>query len=151
MTALEGLANTIRGMDERVRNPMGVWPRVGNVVARMNAKAFATKGASTGKPWAPLAASTVAEKMKHGWPSSPLVRTGKMKASFTGRPMGIERYYGKQAVYGADGQIPIWQQKGTRRHGRRHIPPRLIQKLDPQARAEIKKIIVGWVVKGVAS
>lgn len=145
---LRKVAATLRGMDKRVDNLYPIWPKVGNIVARANARAFATKGASTGKPWRPLAGSTLAQKMRAGWPVAPLVRSGAMKREFTGRPMGIERYQPRQATFGASSQVAAWQQYGTHRNGKRHIPPRLIQRMNADDRAAIRRQVAAWIVKG---
>lgn len=145
---LSRVVRTLRGMDQRVDDLTPVWPRVGAIIARANAKAFATKGASTGRPWKPLAASTVEQKLREGHRAM-LVKSGAMKRSFTGRPMGVELYFGKQAKFGPAGILPEWQQFGTHQNGRRHIPPRLIQKLNKEDRKAIKDMVARWIVKGM--
>lgn len=49
------------------------------------AAAFASEGASTGAPWKPLAASTQADRKRHGYPPAHpiLERTGKLERALT--------------------------------------------------------------------
>lgn len=141
---LKQIAHMLRGMEARADQLAPVWPRVGRIIARMNGRAFATKGASTGKPWKPLAATTLARKKNRQW----LVESGAMKKEFTGNPMAVEQYWGKQALFGAASRVAKWQQGGTFQHGKRHIPPRVIQRLTPEDRKKIKDQVVQWIFKG---
>ena len=43
---------------------------------------FASRGARFGKPWAPLKPETIQRKIREGFLSLPLVRTGEMQRSF---------------------------------------------------------------------
>lgn len=122
--------------------------KVGNLIARDNRRAMATRGASIGSPWKPLAESTHRDKARHGWSRSPLVRTGDMRRSFIGRPMNIEVYSPRSARYGTALRTAVWQQFGTRRHGRRHIPPRTIMKVTRHQLADFRKMVAEYVVKG---
>lgn len=127
--------------ERRIEQPDPAWREVGRYLAREVRKQFTTKGAHFGTPWKPLARSTIAEKRRNGWPRSPLVRTGQLKRDFTSSPLDIERYEGKSAVFGASSDVAGWQQYGTKRNGRRHIPARIILKLTPQMRQDVKDIL----------
>ncbi len=71
-------------------------------------------------PWAPLAASTIAEKQSLGYTGQvseddPLLRTEEMRES-------IERTFGaKEGYVGSNSDIMVYQELGTR-----HIPPRSV-------------------------
>jgi phage gpG-like protein len=43
----------------------------------------------------------------------------------------------------------IWQQNGTYRNGKRHIPPRPIQKLNPATKKEIKDMVIKHILRGI--
>ena len=64
--------------------------------------------------WAPLAASTIADKASHGFPTpKPLLRTGQMRDS-------IEyTVHGNEGWVGSNSPIAVYQELGTSR-----IPPR---------------------------
>lgn len=67
--------------------------------------------------WAPLAPSTLADKVKNNWPvPSPLKRTGDMAASYKKEvdPFGLEM------IIGSPDKIALYQEMGTSRG----IPPR---------------------------
>ena len=143
MRVNSGVSDQVRRV-RRLRNNMKtverVWPKVGRYISREVAKQFRTRGVNFGTPWKPLAPSTVAEKRRLGFPRAPLVRSGRLKREFTGRPLDIERYQGNRAFFGSNNPVALWQHKGTRRNGRRHIPPRTIIKTTPKMRREIKKM-----------
>jgi hypothetical protein len=64
--------------------------------------------------WAPLAASTIADKAAHGFKTpAPLLRTGEMRDS-------IEYVvHGNEGAVGSNSEIAVYQELGTS-----HIPPR---------------------------
>lgn len=116
-------------------------PKVGAVVARHIRRQFTTKGAHFGTPWKPLAKSTLKEKARKGFPKSPLVRTGQMKAGVTKQPLDIEWFTNSSAHLGTDRKKAVWQHYGTHRNGRRHIPPRPILKLTPDLKQDIVDVL----------
>jgi hypothetical protein len=142
------VARELKKMDARADNLLPVWRKMGSGIARDNRRAFATRGTSVGAKWKPLAKSTVKQKAAMGFPRASLRRSGDLYRSFTGRPMGIEIYEAHAAHYGSPLMTAVWQQRGTFRNGKRHIPPRLIQKLSDERRAEYRQLIVRYVVFG---
>lgn len=62
-----------------------------------------------GPGWAPLAPSTL--KRKKG--GQILVETGKLKASVTRRPFGVERIGSQDAEFGSNDPIGFYHQHGT--------------------------------------
>lgn len=135
------VARMLRQLGQNARDLTPVWPHVGNYLARANREQFATRGARLGKPWKPLAPSTQRDKARGGWPRAPLVRTGALKFSLVGRPMRIEVYRRQTASFGSDLDTAVWQDKGTHRHGRRHIPPRKLVGLTPDDKKNIYKLV----------
>lgn len=138
------VARAIKRMDRNADNLTTVWRRAGSRIARDNRRQYATKGAFQGTPWKPLAKSTLRRKKR----KTILRETGALHRSFTGRPMGIEIYGPTEAHFGSPLQTAIWQQGGTFMNGRRHIPPRVIQKLNPATRKEIIQMVVKHVLRG---
>lgn len=65
--------------------------------------------------WAPLAASTIADKQRQGYapPDSPLLREGNLRDSIE------RRVEGNEAVVGSDSEVAVFQELGTQT-----IPPR---------------------------
>lgn len=119
-----------------------IWPIVGKHISGEVRKQFTTKGAYLGRrPWKPLKARTVREKVAAGYPKAPLVRTGKLKRSFTKRPMDIEVYGPKSARFGSSEKTAVWHQKGTKRHGKRVNPPRPMLIATRKMRADVRDII----------
>lgn len=99
-------------------------------------QAFASQGGVYEKPWAPLAAATVAEKSKN-WPGRPpLVRTGDLQNGFhfDATPFSVT-VSNKVEVTGKNGTYNLLSihQHGTHRG----IPPRLIMALNDTLIAQI--------------
>lgn len=143
------VARELRRLDKNVGDLTTVWRRAGSRIARDNRRQFATKGAFQGTPWKPLAASTLRQKIAKGYKRQMLRRSDALFKSFTGRPMGIETYGPREAHFGSPLMTAIWQQHGTHRNGKRHIPPRPIQKLNPATRKEIIDMVIKHVMRGV--
>ncbi len=85
---LEGeilIDRTLSGIEERMSNLAPAWPAVLKAFQGAVSKAFATEGASTGAPWAPLAKSTQAERVRLGFGAAHpiLKRTGKLERALT--------------------------------------------------------------------
>lgn len=115
--------------------------KAGNIIQRHIRKQFATKGAWMGTPWKPLKPATIKEKRKLGFGNRMLVRTGDMKASLTKSPMDIEWFTHTRGTFGSDEMKAIWQHFGTRRRGKRAIPPRTLLKLTPALKTELLDLI----------
>lgn len=146
---MQKVARALKKLDRNSTDLTTVWRRAGSRIARDNRRQYATKGAFHGTPWKPLAKATLRTKLRTGAPRGMLKRTGALFRSFTGRPMGTEIYGPHEAHYGSPLQTAVWQQFGTFMNGKRHIPPRLIQKLNPATRQEIIRMVVTHVMRGV--
>lgn len=140
-TASRRVAKRIRSLAGRTQDVSRVWPKVGGYLSRQIRRQFSTRGKHFGTPWKPLAASTRKQKRKLGFPRIPLVRTGDLRGSFIGRPMRIEIKEKTHAIFGSDLNTAVWQQYGTKRNGKRHIPPRVILKITPEVSKEVAGII----------
>ena len=86
-TRIEDFQFELRATGERAENLYDVMNEIVDLVLERNARAFATRGATTGRYWAPLKGSTVKRKKNISlWdPMDPLVRSGKMMFSLTER------------------------------------------------------------------
>lgn len=146
---MKRVARELRKLDRNSLNLTTVWRRAGSRIARDNRRQFATKGSFQGTPWKPLAASTLKQKLRSGGRKAPLRKTDALFRSFTGRPMGIEQIGPHDAHFGSPLQTAVWQQNGTHRNGKRHIPPRPIQKLNPATKQEIIDMVLKHVLRGV--
>lgn len=75
----------LQGLESRATDFGPVWPDVVRAFQAIVAKAFDTEGASTGATWAPLKASTQADRVRHGFaPAHPILeRTGALKRALT--------------------------------------------------------------------
>lgn len=146
---MKKVARNLRKLDKNAGDMTSVWRQAGSRIARDNRRQFATKGSFQGTPWKPLAKSTLRQKLRHGYKRQMLRRTDEMFRSFTGRPMGIELYGPREAHFGSGLQKAVWQQNGTHMHGKQHIPPRLIQKLNGATKHDIIVLVVKKVMRGV--
>lgn len=142
----KGVARRLRLISKRIEDPSPAWPRVGSYISRQMRTQFATEGAHLGTPWQPLKPKYRLWKLKHGYSRKILVQSGKMRQSFVGRPMDIERYGKKTATFGSNDQKAIWHHNGTRRNGRRVNPPRPILNVTPQMAKGVTDIVTAYVI-----
>jgi len=146
---MKKVARDIRKLDKNALNLTTVWRRAGSRIARDNRRQFATKGAFQGTPWKPLAKSTLKQKLAKGYKRQMLRRTDELFRSYTGRPMGVEIINPRDAHFGSGLMKAIWQEQGTFMNGKRHIPPRPIQKLNAATKKEIIDMVVKHVMRGI--
>lgn len=138
----------LNGYKRRTSIPTPAWRKVGALISREVRLQFATRGGNFGTPWKPLTPEYAARKKAMGFPRQILVMSGKMRNSFTQRPMDIERYQGQRAVFGSNERKVAWHQYGTRRNGKRVNPPRPMLKLTPVLRRKIVKAVESYIVSG---
>lgn len=86
--SLEGelvIDRVLAGIEERASDLRPAWPAVLKAFQAAVGRAFASEGASTGAPWAPLAKSTQAERVRLGFGAAHpiLKRTGKLERALT--------------------------------------------------------------------
>lgn len=138
----------LRGYKRRVKTPTPAWRKVGALISREVRRQFATRGTNFGTPWKPLTPEYAARKKAMGFPRQILVQSGKMRNSFTQRPMDIERYQGQKATFGSNERKVKWHQFGTYRNGKRVNPPRPMLVLTPKLRRQIAQAVEDHVLNG---
>lgn len=142
---LKASKKELKGLIRRVQRTDRMWRRVGSYLSMVNRKQFSTEGSYHGKPWRPLKPDYLQWKIKNGYSRKTLVQTGAMKASFTSRPMSIEKYYGKTAVFGSDNELAAYHQYGTRKDGKQINPPRPIMVSTRRVKRGIKNIVEDYL------
>jgi phage gpG-like protein len=146
------ITKRLRNLADRAEDVTPAWPKVGAYLSRQVRRQFATRGKHMGTPWKPLAASTRKQKRRLGYGRIPLVRSGDLRSSFIGRPMDVETYGKSSATFGSSLNKAVWQQLGTRMHGKQHIPPRPMLEVTPLIRKEATAILRKYIVgKGKGS
>ncbi len=143
---LKAVKFRMKVISKRVQNPTPAWRKVGSYLAAANRKQFATEGAYYGKPWRPLKPDYLQWKIKSGYSRKTLVRTGAMRASFVSRPMDIEQYRGKTAVFGSDHPLAKFHHYGTQRNGKRVNPPRPIMVKTRKTVSDVTSIVQNYIV-----
>lgn len=73
----------LRAIEERARDATPAWPAVIAVFKTIVEEVFATEGASTGEPWAPLKPATQRDRERQGYPGpGPILRrSGRLERS----------------------------------------------------------------------
>lgn len=135
----------LKDLIKRVKRPERVWRKIGSYLSMSVRKQFATQGGYHGKPWRPLQPDYLQWKVRNGYSRKTLVQTGAMKKSFTSRPMSIEKYYGKYAVYGSDNELAKYHQYGTRKDGKRVNPPRPMLVSSKRTKTAIRAIVEDYL------
>src|SRR3954451_9254593 len=78
------LSRRLEGLSANTKNLTAPFRKSANMLIGVYSRdVFTTRGAIIGKPWKRLSPYTVAQKARSGYPTDPLIRTGKMKRSFT--------------------------------------------------------------------
>lgn len=73
----------LSAIEERARDATPAWPAVIAVFKTIVEEVFASEGASTGEPWAPLKPATQQDRVRHGYPAAhPILRrSGRLERS----------------------------------------------------------------------
>ena len=138
------LRRRIERMRERAGDLVPAWEVVADWLAEQERIQFSTEGARWGQPWAPLAESTLAAKLRRAQPSDILVATTELKRSLTIRPLDIERLHPSTMVLGTRVSYAQFHQRGTSR-----MPARILLDAAPvAAEGAIGSAVASWVFKG---
>lgn len=93
---------------ERLRDLTPLWRRFSRTMAAIERDRFASEG---GGEWPPLAASTLLEKERLGFPAFPLIRTGELYQSLTD-PSRAAAFSAQEMTYGTDVPYARYHQDG---------------------------------------
>lgn len=104
---------------------------VGTLLVNTFKDTFETQGRNIGESWPPLAESTLKQKMRRGYPSDPLIRTGKMREAFVYDAWSFEVIVTNPVSY-----FVYHQSKAPRKK----IPRRVMMKIDQKRKEMIPKI-----------
>jgi hypothetical protein len=143
-TGFEEARRTLQAMKLRAGNVMPAWEELLHWWAEENLKHFETRGARWLTPWKPLAASTVREKIRLGFPTDPLIRTGKMAEQLTNRPLGFERISPFEVTAGTRLRRAFFHQVGTR-----YMPQRrLVNAAQVKREQAATSVLRTWIIQG---
>jgi hypothetical protein len=134
----------LQQMRERAGDVSPAWGTLLDWWAARNMTHFRNKGRRWKTPWKKLAPSTIAEKLRLGYPLDILRRTDKLRDSLTKRPLGIERIRPHEMEVGTAVKYAHFHQAGTRR-----MPARkLINAAQVQREGVSSTAIINWIVFG---
>lgn len=108
---LEFIEGQTGAFQARLFDLMPLWERFVPVLADIEREQFATEGHGD---WPPLAASTVNDKARHGFPPFPLIRTGRLYESLTDGQLAA-RLNPDSMSYGTDVEYARYHQEGGQR------------------------------------
>jgi phage gpG-like protein len=139
----------IRGMQERAADLTPAWETLIEHFAERNFRQFLSRGREYGTPWKPLRPRTIRDKLRHGYPTDPLIRTAKLVHSLTIRPLGIERIGPREMSAGTSVAWAKYHQYGAPRAG---LPARPLFDLDDISNSKVATyVIANWILDGVRS
>ena len=136
MFEIDVRANALRATDgliARLRDPAPALNEVGAFLERKTKFRFAKQVDPSGNPWAPLAASTIANKRRRKAPKEILRDTGTLDSSITFTTGRDEVRSGTSLEYAE------WLQKGTKR-----MPARPFLGFEAGDEAAIQKIFARY-------
>lgn len=155
LNGLDEVVDKIAGLEARARNLSPAFQIVADLLEAHVAMTFATQGARSGKPWAPLAPSTVRARTRR-WGYYRRVRPGPDAAAigpilvWSGRTRGsfrrgsrdhVRQISDRELAWGSKREIVRFHQLGR---GRRRRPP-LAFKDDFQKRELVYQPIRLWL------
>lgn len=129
-------------MADRVEDASPAFEELADRFAAAESQQFASQGAFGGGGWAPLSPAYAAWKASR-FPGPILVRTGALKGSLTGRPLGVEMIGAQQAVFGTNIPYAGYHQSGTSKMPAR--PPVQLPESEKQAWV---KVMQRFIVSG---
>lgn len=88
ISGLEQSRAKLKRLKQNLDDFEGLWDRIADVMIRHEEELFATEGATAEPVWPPLAESTIAYKVAHGFPIDAMVRTERLKESLTSPEAG---------------------------------------------------------------
>jgi hypothetical protein len=132
-------------LEHRITDVRPAWPLVIARFRAIVAKAFATEGASTGAKWAPLAASTVADRRRHHFAPHPILeRTGTLRRSLTtDQGLGFVQETATSLTIGSNAKSFPFHQS---RRPRTRLPRRAPVELTSTDRTELVRPIAEYVL-----
>lgn len=143
----KGFAQARRQLQEmrvRASDVRPAWDTLLTWWAARNLTHFRNSGKRWKTPWKPLARSTLAEKMRLGYPADILIRTGELRDSLSKRPLPVERLRPHEMEAGTDVGYAHFHQTGTSR-----MPARkLINARQLQLEGVVTSTLINWIVDG---
>lgn len=134
----------LQAMRRRASDARPAWDTLLTWWVARNVTHFRNRGKRWKTPWAPLADSTLAEKLRLGYPPDPLVRTGTLRRSLTERPLGIERLRPHDMEAGTGVGYASFHQGGTSK-----MPARpLINARQVRDEGVATTALINWIVDG---
>lgn len=136
----------LEGVGRRARRARPVFDAMGHRVLEIQQEQFQTSGGRSGRPWAPLEASTIRGKRARGslTPTRPLEDTGALREAW--------RYGDANNVFEVtDDYIRVGVEGEAEEHGRWHQPDhkgRRVMDLTDADRRELVRDMQHWVVYG---
>lgn len=138
------LRRRIDRMRERANDLIPAWEVVADWLSEQQRIQFDTEGARWGRPWTPLAESTLAGKLRRGEPPDILVRASVLERSLAIRTLSIERLSPRTMVLGTRVPYARFHQRGTSR-----MPARILLDARPvAAEGAISSAVASWIING---
>lgn len=133
----------IRNLQIKMQTTLPIYRKIGRYLSHHNKAVFASNGNSIGHNWRALNPEYRQWKIKHGYGAKgTLVRSGKLKASYTNRPMGIEIYKKTQAKFGTNIKYAKYLEYGTR-----YMPARPVMIVTKKMEHDITEIVSAHFAK----
>jgi phage gpG-like protein len=143
VTGTKEAMRTLRKYKMRAADVKPAWDKVEEHLALNMQRAFATHGASTGRAWKPLKPEYAAWKTAHGYPPTPLIRTGELWRSVSLVPMDISRKGLTKATFGTSVDYASYHMTGTR-----NMPARPFFRATRRLSGDISRILADYIEHG---
>lgn len=143
----------LRQMSARADDASPAWPAVGDVIAEQVGLQFDSEGSHFGTPWDPRKPPTARteqpgeqgfDPLRPDFGGGPLlVETGRLRDSFTSRPMSVEQYARQRAVFGSDDYRAPFHHDGTS-----DTPARPILRATDDLAEDVSDVLARYIIEG---
>jgi len=136
------LSRRLRGLENDIKDFSPAFKKSASKLKSIFSRdVFSSRGQVIGEKWKRLSPYTVAQKARQGFPSDPLVRTGKMKNSFT------TKYGPREATISNTAEYFKYHQSNKPRS---RIPRRVMMKLGNNQKEMVVKEFQNYIRKILA-
>lgn len=134
----------VGAVELRLSDVSPAWPAFVRVFREIVGRAFTTEGASTGKPWKPLAKATQADRRRAGFGAAhPILRrTNELYGSIMGGGGGFVETTATSIAIGSNDPI-FWYHQSAR--PRKRLPRRAMVLLRGPDRTALARPVLNWV------
>lgn len=152
LASLKAVREKLERLKANIEDLDPLWDRFADIMVEETAELWATEGDTAVPPWAPLAPSTVAKKMRMGVPLEPMIESGDLleslldegeAARFSQGRSTLGTFTQKTFSWGTDVEYAAYHQEGPEHNP--NLPVRNVINVTPALLARIDDAAEDWI------